>query len=214
MKNQNHNHDIHDNPYERQERGLSLQSNALLSLLTSIGLLEDRKITNEDIRKARRDKKRHMYHNTMQLLRHYRDICWMIESFPAEISEDLETPFTDLDRLLEMVDIELGMENRKLESRLNNMQRSRLLVDRLNEAITVIRNKPTDGNRMYDVLYYTYLAPEKLTHLEICEKLNLSSRQYYRIREQAIELLSIRLWSSPNAELDTWLEVISLLESL
>jgi len=202
------------NPYKQQENDLSMQSNAFVELLTKRGLLEDQDIDNEDIRKARKAKKRNMYHNTLQLLRHYRDICWLMEAFPAEVAEELDRPFVDLDALLNMVDMELGMENRKLESRLSSLQRSRLLVDRLNEAITVIRKKPGDGERMYEVIYHTYLAPDKLTHLELLEKLNLSSRQYYRYREQAIKLISLRLWSVPNSELDAWLEVISLLEML
>lgn len=200
--------------YEEQERDLSMQSKAFFDLLTKRGLLEDREIDNEDIRKAKKAKKRNMFHNTLQLLRHYRDICWLMEAFPSEVSEELEQPFMNMDALLDLVDTEIAMNNRKLENRLLSLQKSRLLIDLLNEAVTVIRKKPGEGERMYEVIYQTYLSPEKLTHLELLEKLSMSSRVYYRLREQAIKLISLRLWSAPGGELDAWLEVVSLLEML
>ena len=42
--------------------------------------------------------------------------------------------------------------------------------------------------------------------------LNLSSRHYYRCREQAINILSLRLWSSPAKEVDFWLELLAVLD--
>ena len=62
--------------------------------------------------------------------------------------------------------------------------------------------------------YLTYIAPERLTVVEICSKLHISDRQYYRLRQQALNIISIRLWSAPAAELDSWIEVMSLLEVL
>jgi len=210
----NKNKIANDNLYEKQEKDLSMQSNAFVDLLTKRGLLDDTTIENEDIRKAQKAKKRNMFHNTLQLLRHYRDICWLMEAFPDEISEELEEPFISMDALLNLVDTELSMSNRKLENRLISLQKSRLFIDRLNEAITVIRKKPGEGERMYEIIYQTYIASEKITHIELLEKLHMSSRVYYRLREQAIRLISLRLWSAPGGELDTWLEVIALLEML
>jgi hypothetical protein len=34
------------------------------------------------------------------------------------------------------------------------------------------------------------------------------------MRQQAVNILSIRLWAAPAAELDSWLEVLTLLETL
>jgi len=210
MKNQHNPHEI----YEAQEKKLSQQSSAFLELLTKRGLLADQEIHDENVRKAKKEKTRNMYHNTLLLLRHYRDIVWVVESFPSEVAQELEVPMEGVDQLLDLVDTELGMNNRKMENRLLSLQKTRLLLDRLNEAVSVIRKKPVDGERMYNVLYYTYITPDRLTHLEIIEKLDMSTRNYYRIRQQAINLLSIRLWSAPSGDLDTWLEVLSLLQVL
>jgi hypothetical protein len=82
------------------------------------------------------------------------------------------------------------------------------------EALTVLRQKPGNGELMYKSLFLTYIAPENLSHTEILYRLNISSRHYYRVRQQAINILSIRLWAAPTKELDAWLEVLTLLEVL
>ena len=76
-------------------------------------------------------------------------------------------------------------------------------MDRFNEALTFLRKKPGDGERLYRVVYETYVNPANLEREEIFRKLLLSSRVYYRLRQQAINIISIRLWSVPTQELDT-----------
>jgi len=102
--------------------------------------------------------------------------------------------------------------NYRLENRLQSVQRSRLLLDRINDALTVLKTKPGDGHVLYRVIYETYITPENLSHADIIYRLNMSSRHYYRLRTQAINVLSLRLWAVPSKELDSWLEVLTLLE--
>ena len=80
--------------------------------------------------------------------------------------------------------------------------------------INVLKRKPEHGEKMYEVIYMTYLAPEKLSHNELLYRLNISSRHYYRLRTQAIGIISLRLWSVPSTEMDSWFEVLTLLEDL
>lgn len=200
--------------YEQQESKISAQSDAFIKLLTKRGILEDQQIDDDRIRQAQKEKKRNTYHNTIMLLQHYRNIQWAMECFPASVAEELDMPLDGLDALLDRMDLELGMDNRKLESRLESVKKSRLLLDRVNEALTVVRRKPENGQRMYELLYLTYISPEHLSHSELLFRLDISSRHYYRLRSQAINILSIRLWSAPAGEVDSWLEVLTLLESL
>lgn len=202
------------NLYEQQERKLSGQSEAFLEMLTKRGLLEDPEIQDDTVRQAVKTKKRNMYHNTKLMLKHYRDITWALECFPADVAAELDRPLNDLDALLSLINTELGMDNAKLENRLLSVQKSRLLLDRFNEALTVLRKKPGNGELMYQSLYLSYIAPESLSHNEILFRLNISERHYYRIRQQAVNILSIRLWAAPVGELDAWLEVLTILEAL
>lgn len=89
------------------------------------------------IRQAAKTKKRNVYHNTLMMLRHYRDINWALECFPADIADELESPLNDLDALLSLINAELSMDDMKLENRLISIQKSRLLLDRFNEALSV-----------------------------------------------------------------------------
>ncbi|MFT3951747.1 MAG: hypothetical protein QM689_07400 [Oscillospiraceae bacterium] len=210
MSSQNNEKDL----YEQQEERISAQSDAFIGLLTKRGILADLSIDDQKIRKAQKDKKRSTYHNTLMLLQHYRTILWVLECFPAEVAEELDQPLADLDTLLDRMDLELGLGNRKLDSRLEGIRKSRLLLDRMNEALTVLKKKPENGERLYQLIYQTYIAPEQLNHTELLYRLDMSSRHYYRLRQQAITILSIRLWAAPAAEVDFWLEMLTLLEGI
>lgn len=115
------------------------------------------------------------------LLQHYRTLVWMLECFPETVAAELDRPFEGVDKLIEDVDVEVALGNKKIESRMQGMQKSRLLMDRLNEALTVLRKKPDNGERLYNLIYTTYIAPEVLNHQEVLYRLNLSSRNFIAI---------------------------------
>ena len=200
--------------YEQQEAQIAEKSQAFINLLTQRGILANPKVTNEKIRAARQKKDRDSYHNTLLLLQNYRTLVWVMECFPETVAEELDRPFSDVDELLEQMDLQLAMGNRKLENQLEGAKKSRLLLDRVNEALTVLRQKPRNGDDLYKLIYLTYIGPETLSHRELIYRLAMSSRQYYRFREQAITILSIRLWSAPSAEFDIWLDLLEFLEGL
>lgn len=203
-----------DNKDLEQENKLQAQSDAVIGLLTNRGILEDSQIDDEKIREAQKAKRKNTYHNTMMLLQHYRTIVWVMECFPEDIAEELDKPFEGLDTLLGQMDMEMSMGNKKLENRIAGIQKSRLLIDRVNEALTVLKKKPDDGERLYKLIYLTYIAPEQLSHTELLYRLDMSSRHYYRLRQQAITILSIRLWAAPATEVDMWLEMLTLIEGM
>lgn len=200
--------------YEQQEEKILAQSDAFISLLTKRGILGDHEIDNEKVRKAQQEKNRKSYHNTQLLLQHYRNIAWLLECLPTNIADELEKPFEDVDRLLDQIDLEVALGNRKLENRMERIRKTRLMFDRVNEALTVLSHKPDNGQRLYDVIYHTYIRPDRLSHVEILDELRMSGRVYYRLRQQAISILSIRLWSTPVAGIDFWLDMLTLFETL
>ena len=198
--------------YEEQEHQLSAQSDAFIRLLTKRGILEDRRIDDEHVRQVQREKARNMYHNTQVMLKHYRDIVWALECFPGEVAQELDQPLKDMDALLSVVDTQMALGNAKLEHRLLSIRKSRLLLDRINEALTVLRHKPGNGELMYNIIFQTFITPDKPSHTDILYRLDISERHYYRLRQQAVNILSIRLWTAPVGCLDAWLELLTLLE--
>lgn len=152
------------------------------------------------------------YHNTELLLKKYRDICWMLECFPDEMASELEIPVGCLDKLISRVDTELGLENKKLEGRLISVTKSRLLIDRLNEAMSMLKKKPKEGNELYSVIYNLYISQDILTSEDLCHRLNMSRRKLYYLRKKAIDLIAIRLWGAPSDEILAWLEILEMLK--
>ena len=125
-----------------------------------------------------------------------------------------DTEDYDIDALAEKIDIQTSLENARIESRVNAMIKTRYLVDRIHEALAVIRKKPGNGEDLYSVLYTTYLDPVERKHEEILRELRMTSRTYYRLRKEAITIMSIRLWSAPSGETASWLEVLTILEEM
>ena len=197
---------------ELPQNEFSPQTEQLIALLERRGIVEDPSIVNEKARQAEQALRRNMYHNTQMMLKHYRDIVWALECFPEQVAEELDRPLKDLDALLSMVDTHLAMGNTRLEHRMLSIKQSRLLMDRSNDALTVLRQKPGNGEMMYNIIFQTFVTPDKLTHQEILYRLDISDRHYYRLRQQAVNILSIRLWTAPAGCLDAWLEILTLLE--
>lgn len=198
--------------YQQQEDKIRSQSEAFIGLLTKRGVLGDQRINDEKIRAAQQEKRKRAYHNTEMLLKHYRLFVWVITCAPQDIAEELEKQYETVDELLNQLDFEMAMGNHKVERHMESVMNSRMLLKRLDEALTVLKNKPDNGEKLYELIYLTYIAPEKLSHKELLYRLNISSRQYYRLREQATSILSIRLWSAPSSSVDFWLEILTLIE--
>lgn len=191
----------------------SIQIESILQLFTKQGILVNKNISDVHMREAQKRRQQKAFHNTELLLKQYKNIAWMLECFPDTIAEELEQPFENVDKVIDRLDVEISLGNRKLENRIESIQKTRLVIDRINDALTVLKKKPGNGERLYEIIYQTYIAPESLNHNEMLYRLNLSSRHYYRLKDQAISILSIRLWSAPSKEVDFWLELISLCEN-
>lgn len=181
---------------------------AVLSFLRDRGVLENESITPQQVKEK---KQKQAYHNTLLLLTNYRNILWQTESELETVAAELNLPLQKLDAVLSRIDAEIGMENRRLELRLERLAKTRLLLDRINDALTALKYKPGNGQLLYDLIYMTYIAEEKMLQSDVLFRLNISRRHYYRLKEQAISIISLRLWSAPSSDLDLWLELVSML---
>ena len=181
---------------------------AVLSFLRDRGVLENESITPQQVKEK---KQKQAYHNTLLLLTNYRSILWQTESELETVAAELNLPLQKLDAVLSRIDAEIGMENRRLELRLERLAKTRLLLDRINDALTALKYKPGNGQLLYDLIYMTYIAEEKMLQSDVLFRLNISRRHYYRLKEQAISIISLRLWSAPSSDLDLWLELVSML---
>ena len=166
---------------------------AFLSLLIERGIVGDKTINDVNFREVEQQGTRIAYHNTKLLLKHYRTILWLLEYFPDAVATELEHS-----------DGEYSV----------SIKKTRQLVDRVNEALTVLKKKPGDGGRLYELIHLSYIVSESMTHNELLFRLNISSRQYYRMREQAINVLSLHIWSILSKEAELWFEILTFLDEL
>ena len=181
---------------------------AVLSFLRERGILADESITPQQVEEKKR---KEAYHNTLLLLSNYRNILWQTDSELETIAAELNLPLQKLDAVLSRIDAEIGMENRRLELRLERLAKTRQLLDRINDALTSLKRKPDNGPLLYELIYLTYIGEEKLVLNDILYRLNISRRHYYRLKEQAVTAISLRLWSAPTTDLEIWLGLVSML---
>lgn len=201
---------MEDLQLKKEEEILLDRADVVLKLLTKRGLIPDKKISDDARRAAQQKRQKDSYHNTELLLKNYRRIAWMVECFPEAISEELDRPFEVVDELFDRMAIASTFGNRKLEQRAAAVEQTRLLLDRINDALTVLKRKPGNGQDLYNLVYLSFIAPEQLSNQEVLYRLNMSPRHYYRLRNEAIIILSLRLWSSPDPVIDLWLELIAM----
>ena len=198
--------------HEDEERGISVRGKEFIKYLTESGYLADPKIEDAVTRTRAQDFTKKTYHNTKLLLRQYRDIMWSLECIPADLQSELDIPLADLDALIFRLDMEMSMENKKTEGRIRTIIKSRLLIGRLNEALELLKRKPKDGQLLYDVIYQTYIAEKKDTIFDVIAELGLTKRKYYECLKSAISLISIKLWSSPDSNIELMMELLSIFE--
>ena len=200
--------------FDEEEQRILQQAAGLLDLLAKKGVLEDHQISDERIRRARKSTAKKAYHNTEVLLDQYRTIVWILECSPREIAHELSVQTKGFDELIERLDYELNIENKKVEGKVWSLMKTRLLIERLNDALTVLKMKPRDGELLFQLVYDAYINPVERDCYTLMEKLHVSERTYYRLRKEALTVISMRLWSAPTADVDDWLEILTLIEDM
>lgn len=200
--------------YEALEQKLIAKNAQFREYFTNTGVIGDMSIKDPKKRESQQKKKKRLYQNTQVLLENYQMIVWVVQNFPDTIAEDLSEPMGEVDNLLDRIDLEFSLENQRLENRIRSIAKSRVLIDRVNEALTMLRTKPGDGEEMYQVIYKTYINPDYKDVWDLFDKLSLSRRRYYYLRENAFMLMSLVLWSGPTSEISRWLEILTMLEEM
>lgn len=198
--------------HAEEELKLSSKERRFLDFLKKGGYLSDPEVENPEVRAKKRADNRRIYHNTQLMLEHYRDLVWAMESIPNDLKDELDVPLSDLDILISRLDMELSLNNRRLESRIDALIKSRALVDRLNEAISFLRTKPGEGELLYQIIYHTYIGKKPENFYEVIDKVGLSKSRYYTLRKRAITMIGVKLWSVPDEKLELWLELLSYFE--
>lgn len=149
----------------------------MLDLLVSRGVVEDKRIINPKVRMDKQKRNQMAYHNTELLLKHYRDIVWLLECFPDTIAEELEEPMKDVDELIDKLDLEMAKGNKSDKNYV------------INEA--VIRENQFQSKKNW---FITKSQLERESNLYCClslqSKLNLMGLRYCKVDENDLPALT------------------------
>lgn len=148
------------------------------------------------------------YHDTLKLLQKYRDVNWSIEVSSQYLESEFRAEYGNVspDHL---DDLGLGGSKHsaeRLEGVAASQQKSKRLLELVNKAVDLMRQKHKKGELYYWVLYYTYLSPQEPANVnEILIQLEkhfppMSVRTYYGKREEAVNILSSVLWGYTSKE--------------
>lgn len=157
----------------------------------------------------RRPEENPLYHDTWTLLKNYRDAVWSLELSVNQAKARFQIEFgSSIEDFLESVYIAgADLSGTDIEHQAKCIERSHKMIQLVNSAAEIVRNKHKHGEILYWILYYTFLSPQELEGGDdILEKLrphmhDVSYRTYYRKRREAIEALGAVLWgyTSPDS---------------
>ena len=142
------------------------------------------------------------YHDTLLLLKNYRDAVWSMELSAEQLRKDFTVEFgSSVEEFLDSIYMAgADLSGTKIESHARSIERSRKMLALLNQAVDFMREKHKNGETYYWILYYTYLSPTQYeSTVKIIEQLvshiqDISKATYFRKREAAIKTLSSTLW--------------------
>ena len=153
-------------------------------------------------KKVPEKKENTIYHDTLMLLKKYRDVVWSLELSVRQVCNRFQIEYgSTVDEFLESIycaGADIG--GSQIEQHAKSIERSRNMLKLLDSSIELLREKHKYGEEYYWLLYYSFLSPHKLLNVEeIIEQLiphirDISMRTYYGRRREAIEALSSVLW--------------------
>lgn len=141
-------------------------------------------------------------HNTKLLLKQYRRVAYAVKISEEELNLRVEMEHGTRLSTLEVNAMLAGMDlsNTKAESYTRTVVRSKNMLEIINNALEAVRQDPDHGELMYQILYLTYLSPQKLKNRQrILDALegagfSISSTTYHVYLNEAIKAIDRILW--------------------
>ena len=123
------------------------------------------------------------YHDTLLLLKKYRDVVWSLSVSVEHAKSDFRECFGE-----------------DIEERAKCIERSNKMLQLVDSAVATMRKKHKHGELYYQILYYNYLCEHEYRSLdEVVEALSeagitMGRRTMTDHRANAVSLLSTYLW--------------------
>lgn len=151
------------------------------------------------------------YHDTLKLLKSYREVLWHIEVANSDFQAECRAMYGDY--LPDVISSAPEIYDLQLNSYTETVERSRKMLEILNNAVQMLRKRHLKGEVYYWILFYSYLSPQIYeTAYDVLAVLDgrhfvMSLRTFYVRRAEAIDLLSGILWGYTTKECRDSLEL-------
>lgn len=155
-----------------------------------------------------------VYHNTLLLLKRYRDVVWSLTVAVEQVKHDFHTEYgKDIDEFLDTI-YAAGADlcGTEIEERAKSIARSNKMLKYIDNAVATMRQKNKNGEIYYQVIYYNYLTPHAYrSNDEVTEA--LCNNGYFMCRKtmttyraEAVECIGSLLWGYTSRDCQEILE--------
>ncbi len=93
-----------------------------------------------------------------------------------------------------LLDMNTDLDRLNLESRLESLDVSRVILELINKALILLRTYPEKGERCFDILNKMYIINYRYSENEMLEYLNIGRTTFYKEKKEAIHMLGVILW--------------------
>ena len=142
------------------------------------------------------------YHDTMLLLKKYRDVVWSLSVSVEHAKSDFRECFGEsIEDFLDSVYVAgADLSGTDIEERAKCIERSNKMLNLVDEAVATMRQKHKNGELYYQVLYFNYFSTQEYRSQEnilealeqagfpMCRKTMIEHRNF------AVNIVSNFLW--------------------
>ncbi len=149
-----------------------------------------------------------LYHDTLTLLKKYRDVVWSLELSVQKIRRKFQIEYgSSIEEFLDSIYLAgVDFAESGIEEHAQSIERSHKMLKLVESSAELLRTKHKNGEIYYWILYYSFFSPQKYRNAdEIIEQLqphilDISYQTFYRKRKEAINVLSSILWGYSSRE--------------
>lgn len=139
---------------------------------------------------------KNIYHNAKLLLKLYSKVLWRIEHSLKEMNTECFylNRISLAEAIESLLDMNTDLDRLNLESRLESLDVSRVILELINKALVLLKAYPEKGERYFDILNKMYILNNRYSENEMLEYLNIGRTTFYREKKDAIHMLGVILW--------------------
>lgn len=131
------------------------------------------------------------YHNTLKLLKNYRDVVWNLEISGSDLQSEFRAQYgSNLDECLNDLEAAgVSLAGTRIEGFARSLERSRKMLQLVNNAIQLMREKHKRGELYYWILFYSYLSPKEYGSVA---DILAASKPIFRLFPPALSTYAVR----------------------